>query len=125
MHETILRRARRAGPIVDRFVRRDRIAVVFQPQFRRYPRLPRNCAACDHIAVTCDGGSPKRKPDTPYPSRRRVGSSTPTQPRASCPRIRAERSIRKPIRPTLDVCRSQRVASPATRRSAWDCIRGY
>lgn len=42
---------------------------------------------------------------------------------ASFPPIQAERSIRKPIRPTLDVCRSQRVARPTTRRrSVWDCI---
>lgn len=124
MLETILRRARRAGPIVDRFVRRDRIAVVFQPQFRRYPRLPRNCAECDHIAVTCDGGSPKRKPGPPYPSRRQVGYCTPTAATAGSTRIGDERLIRKPIRPTLDVCLSQWVAWPATRRSVWDCIMG-
>src|ERR1017187_573779 len=93
MHETTLRRARRAGRIVDRFVRRDRIAVVF-----RYPRLPRSCARSDRIVVTGDAGSPKRKSGPPYPSPRQAGSSTPTVASGSCRRIRDKRSLRKTSR---------------------------
>ena len=124
MHDTIPRRACQTGRQLSGFVRGDRIAVVFQTPYRWYPRSPRSCAGSDRIVVTGDAGSPKRKSGPPYPSPRRAGSSTPTVASGSCRRIRDKRSIRKSSRPALDVCLSQRVAWPDTRRSLWDCIMG-
>ena len=123
MHDTILRRACRTGRQLSRFVRCGRIAFVFQSPCRWYPRSPRNCAGSDDI-VTCGAGSPEPRPVLLYPSRRQVGYCTPTAATARCTRIGDERLIRKPIRPALGVCLSQRVAWPDTRRSVWDCIMG-